>query len=79
MTKIAIIVGSTRPGRKAPAVAQWVYDAASQRTDATFEIVDLLAFDLPLLDEPMPPAMGKYIALRFSRNASRPSWASSVM
>ena len=60
MTKIAIIVGSTRPGRKAPAVAQWVYDAASQRTDATFEIVDLLAFDLPLLDEPMPPAMGKY-------------------
>lgn len=60
MTKIAIIVGSTRPGRKAPAVAQWVYDAASQRTDATFEVVDLLAFDLPLLDEPMPPAMGKY-------------------
>ena len=60
MIKIAIIVGSTRPGRKAPAVAQWVYDAASQRTDASFEIVDLLAYDLPLLDEPMPPAMGKY-------------------
>jgi NAD(P)H-dependent FMN reductase len=60
MTKIAIILGSTRPGRNGEAVARWVYDIASQRDDAEFELVDLKDFDLPLLDEPVPPAMGQY-------------------
>jgi NAD(P)H-dependent FMN reductase len=60
MTKVAIIVGSTRPGRKAEAVARWVYELAKQRSDAEFELVDLLDFDLPLLDEPVPPSLGQY-------------------
>ena len=60
MIRIAIIVGSTRPGRKAEAVANWVYDIASKRTDAEFEVVDILDFNLPLLDEPMSPARGEY-------------------
>ncbi len=60
MIKIGILVGSTRPGRKGDAVARWVYDLAQQRTDATFELVDIQDFNLPLLDEPMPPAMGEY-------------------
>ncbi len=60
MLKIAIVVGTTRPGRKAEAVAQWVYDIAQQRGDAEFEVVDIQAFDLPLLDEPVPPIMGQY-------------------
>jgi len=61
MIKIAIIVGSTRPNRKAPDVAKWVYEAARQRKDAEFEIVDIADFDLPVLDEPMPPSMGNYV------------------
>ena len=60
MIKIAIIVGSTRPGRKADAVAAWVHGLAKQRSDAEFEIVDIKEFNLPLLDEPVPPSMGKY-------------------
>jgi len=60
MLKIAIVVGSTRPGRKADAVAQWVYEFAKQRSDAEYEIVDIADFNLPLLDEPAPPMMGKY-------------------
>lgn len=60
MTKIAIIMGTTRPGRKAEAVAQWVYDIAAQRNDAEFELVDLLHYKLPLLDEPLPPSFGQY-------------------
>lgn len=60
MLKIAIIIGSTRPGRKADAVAKWVYDIAIRRSDAEFEIVDILDFNLPLLDEPVPPSMGQY-------------------
>ena len=60
MLKIGIIVGSTRPGRKAPAVAKWAHELLKSRTDAAFEIVDIEDFHLPLLDEPMPPMMGQY-------------------
>lgn len=60
MTKIAIILGSTRPGRNGEAVANWVYDIAKQRSDAEYELVDIAEFDLPHLDEAMPPAMGQY-------------------
>ncbi len=60
MLKIAIIVGSTRPGRKADSVARWVYDIAKKRTDAEFEIVDIKDYNLPLLDEPVPPSQHQY-------------------
>ena len=60
MLKIAIITGSTRPGRKSEAVARWVYDIAAKRSDASFEVVDIAAFDLPLLDEALPPTMHQY-------------------
>src|SRR5690349_22651620 len=60
MTKIGIILGSTRPGRNGEAVAKWVLDVAKQRSDAEFELVDLLDYKLPHLDEAMPPAMGQY-------------------
>ena len=60
MVKVAIIVGSTRPGRKADAVAKWVLEHARKRADAQFEIVDIKDFKLPLLDEPVPPSQGKY-------------------
>jgi NAD(P)H-dependent FMN reductase len=60
MLKVAIIIGSTRPGRKAEDVARWVHGIAARRGDASFEIVDIAAFDLPLLDEAYPPSMGQY-------------------
>src|SRR5258706_10207772 len=60
MLKIAIITGSTRPGRKSEAVARWVYDIAVKRSDASFEVVDIAAFDLPLLDEKIPAVMNQY-------------------
>ncbi len=60
MMKIAIVIGSTRPGRKAEAVAKWVHELAKTRTDAEFALLDLQDFNLPLLDEPIPPSMGKY-------------------
>ena len=60
MIKVAIIIGSTRPGRKAEPVARWVHEIAQKRTDAEFELVDIQDYNLPLLDEPAPPAMGKY-------------------
>lgn len=60
MIRVAVIIGSTRPGRIGEAVALWVYDIAKKRSDAEFELIDLLDYNLPLLDESMPPAMAKY-------------------
>ena len=56
--RIAVIVGSTRPGRNGLAVAQWVYGLAKPRTSAEYELVDIVAYNLPLFDEAVPPAMG---------------------
>jgi NAD(P)H-dependent FMN reductase len=60
MIDVAIIVGSTRPGRKAADVARWVCGIAQQRSDARFEVVDIEDYTLPLLDEPVPPSMHRY-------------------
>jgi NAD(P)H-dependent FMN reductase len=58
--RIAIIVGSTRPGRRGTTVGHWVNDHAQQRDDVpgkvAFELVELEDFDLPLLEEPTVPA-----------------------
>ena len=60
MTKIGVILGSTRPGRKGEVIAKWVVEQASTRADATFELVDLADFPLPHLDEELPPSRGVY-------------------
>src|SRR5437879_5404844 len=60
MIKIAVIIGSTRPGRNGEAVAKWVHEIAQKHGDAEFELVDIKDFNLRLLDEPMPPIMGQY-------------------
>jgi NAD(P)H-dependent FMN reductase len=57
---IGIILGSTRPGRNGEAVAKWVYEIASQRGDANYELVDIAEYHLPHLDEAMPPSLGQY-------------------
>ncbi|HEY3559481.1 MAG TPA: NAD(P)H-dependent oxidoreductase [Kribbella sp.] len=60
MSTIAIIIGSTRPGRYGEAVGRWVNERAATRTDAQFELVDLLDHPLPHLDEPVPASGGQY-------------------
>jgi NAD(P)H-dependent FMN reductase len=72
MIKVAIIIGSTRPGRKGAAVGQWVHRIARQRQDAEFELVDVKDFNLPLLDEPIPPLMHKY------SQAHTKTWAAKI-
>lgn len=60
MLRIAIIPGSTRPGRKSLEVAQWVLGIASARGDAEYVMLDIADYGLPLLDEPVPPSLGRY-------------------
>ncbi|HEY2284766.1 MAG TPA: NAD(P)H-dependent oxidoreductase [Streptosporangiaceae bacterium] len=72
MTRIGIILGSTRPNRNGEQVARWVYDIASQRGDAEFELVDLRDYPLPHLDEPLPASMGQY------QNEHTRQWAEKI-
>ncbi|OZM80317.1 NADPH-dependent FMN reductase [Pseudonocardia sp. MH-G8] len=60
MTKIAIVLGSTRTGRAGAGVAQWVLHQARARGDAEYTLIDLVDVDLPQIDEPVPPAAGRY-------------------
>src|SRR5690242_18263153 len=72
MIKVAIIVGSTRPGRNGEAVANWVYDIANKRDDAEYELVDLRDFPLPHLDEALPASLGQYA------NQHTKDWAAKI-
>jgi NAD(P)H-dependent FMN reductase len=72
MTRIGIILGSTRPNRNGEQVARWVLDVASQRDDAEFELVDLRDYPLPHLDEALPPSLGQY------QNEHTLQWAEKI-
>ena len=72
MTRIGIILGSTRPNRNGEQVARWVYDIAAGRTDAEFELVDLRDYPMPHLDEPLPPSLGQY------QNEHTKQWADKI-
>ncbi|TAL43419.1 MAG: NAD(P)H-dependent oxidoreductase [Salinibacterium sp.] len=70
--RIGIILGSTRPGRKGEQVARWVLEQASKRDSASYELIDLLDFDLPLLDESISASRGNYA------NAHTKAWAAKI-
>ncbi|MGW4242762.1 NADPH-dependent FMN reductase [Nocardia sp. NPDC004722] len=72
MTKIGIILGSTRPNRRGAQIAQWVLESASARGDAEYELIDLRDHPLPHFDEPVPPMFGP------SSNAHTRAWAARV-
>ena len=65
-------MGSTRPGRRGEPVAKWVFEAASARPDADFELIDLADYPLPHLDEPLPASMGQY------QNEHTREWAATI-
>lgn len=70
--RIQIIVGSIRDGRRSRSVADWAYQLASTRTDATVDLVDLRDWDLPLFDLKKPPILGNY------ENALQQRWADVI-
>lgn len=70
--RIAVIIGSTRPNRVGEQVGRWVLEKASALCDASFELVDLADHPLPLLDEPIPAASGKY------QHEHTKAWAATI-
>lgn len=54
MQKILVLLGTNRPNRNGPKVAEWFMNAAGQDPRFSFELVDLQQLNLPWLDEPIP-------------------------
>jgi len=60
MPHLQIVIASTRPSRKGPAVALWFEQIARTHGGFDVEMVDLAEVDLPLIDEPEHPRLRKY-------------------
>lgn len=58
--RVAVVIGSTRPGRICPGIAGWVRDALAWSSQLTYELVDLADIALPMLDEPLMAALHSY-------------------
>jgi NAD(P)H-dependent FMN reductase len=80
LLRIAIIIGSTRPGTIGKDVGQWAYGIAAKRNDAVIELLDISSFNLPLLDEP-EPAMnldaGQPVASQYTQDHTR-AWSDAI-
>lgn len=70
--RLAIVVGSTRPGRVGPIFAEWLEGVAREHGKFEPVIADLAQFELPLLDEPHHPRLGKY------EKAHTKAWSQAV-
>ena len=57
---IKIIVGSVRPVRVGDQIATALAPLLAEASGARVEIIDLAEVALPMLDEPLMPAMGNY-------------------
>ena len=53
MTKIAVIIGSTREGRMTDKLANWATKAVEQKADV--EVLDLRDYPMPFFDEAISP------------------------
>lgn len=61
MSTLKIIIGSTRPGSIAPAIGTWVAQQAAIAGDFdAIQTLDLAEINLPFLDEPAHPKLGRY-------------------
>jgi NAD(P)H-dependent FMN reductase len=56
MTRIAVIIGSTRPERFGELPATWLADRLGARGDMEVALVDLRDYPLPFYGESRPPA-----------------------
>lgn len=57
MTKLGILISSSRPNRISAKVAQWVSSAAAERFE--IDLIDLHEIALPAFDEPFAPMAGQ--------------------
>jgi NAD(P)H-dependent FMN reductase len=58
--RVAVIVGSTRPTRICPGIAEWTRRALSEESALRYRSIDLAEINLPMLDEPLKAALHDY-------------------
>lgn len=58
--KVKVLLASTRPGRKGPALARWIVEILEAYSEWDVELVDLKEVDLPFLDEAVHPRLKQY-------------------
>jgi NAD(P)H-dependent FMN reductase len=58
---LAIVIGSTRPGRVGPKFAEWFRERALAQGSFDVELIDLAQVNLPLFDEPGHPRLRQYV------------------
>jgi NAD(P)H-dependent FMN reductase len=58
--RIALVLGSTRPGRRGDQIAAWALEAARTHGGADYELVDIADHHLGNLDEPGNPSFQQY-------------------
>lgn len=60
MPRLLVVTASTRPGRIGAPIGEWAVGAAKAHGKFDVVSVDLAELDLPFLDEPGHPRMGRY-------------------
>lgn len=70
--KLKLIIGSTRPGRKGIAVANWFAGLAKNHPEFELEILDLKEINLPFLNEEEHPRLQKYA------NETTKNWSKKI-
>jgi NAD(P)H-dependent FMN reductase len=58
--RIAVVIGSTRPGRICPGIARWSLQVLRESSPLAYELLDLAEVNLPFLDEPIKAALREY-------------------
>ncbi len=58
--RVAVVIGSTRPTRICPGIAEWVKHTAEEESPLRYELIDLALVGLPFLDEPLKASLREY-------------------
>ena len=61
MSKLMVLVASTRPGRVGSTVGEWIAKVAKEHGGFEVELVELADVNLPVFDEPEHPAKRAYV------------------
>lgn len=69
---LMLIIASTRPGRVGKPVADWLAREVVEHGAFDLEVADLLELDLPLMNEPEHPVLGRY------RHEHTKRWSAAV-
>ncbi|MGA3031388.1 MAG: NAD(P)H-dependent oxidoreductase [Candidatus Limnocylindrales bacterium] len=71
---LAVVIGSTRPGRVGPKFAEWFRGRAIAHAGFDVQLIDVADVNLPLFDEPNHPRLQRYVhqhTIAWSRTIER--------